>query len=274
MASPAPAARKLLFPPGDDLGPSSRRALRGLAAGALDLLYPPHCASCGQPLPPRTNLILCWSCAERVSWIGTDRCERCGDATGQGSGLAHDCYSCRTYPPRFVTKTCAIVKYADGPIRDLILGLKFGRKLHLARALGELLAQRIQDCDLLRADEPGREFILVPAPIHRSSAMQRGFNQAQELAARAAARLGLKLETRLLKKIRRTPPQATLSHEKRRVNLAGAFACSPRRAARYQRTSVLLIDDVMTTGSTLSECARTLAAAGIKEIHAAVVARG
>lgn len=249
--------------------PRARRVLAGALAAALELLFPPHCASCGSPLPGGSNTALCRGCAERIQWLGSDRCERCGAGVGLGEGVVRECPSCRSYAPAFVHAACTVARYMDGPVRDLILSLKFGAKQHLARPLGEMLAQRIRETALAPPNT-----LLVPAPLTRRALRRRGFNQAEEIAANVARCLSLPLETRLLKKIRHTRPQATLTHEERRTNLRGAFACRPRVAARYKGRHVLLIDDVMTTCGTASECARTLAASGIGEVRAAAIARG
>lgn len=245
------------------------RILADCAEAALDLIFPPHCIACGAVLPPATNKALCLACADKIHWIGADRCRRCGDAVGLGSGVVSECPSCRTYPPVFVQAACAVAHYAEGPLRDLILALKFGRKVHVTPVLGELLAARIKATAL---SEPG--LVVVPAPLTRKASRKRGFNQAEELAQWVGKSLDLALETRLLLKQRATPPQATLTKEKRRVNLKGAFSCQPKIARRYQNARVLLIDDVITTGSTISECARALVQAGIGEVRAAAVARG
>jgi ComF family protein len=154
-------------------------------------------------------------------------------------------------------------------VRQLILAMKFGRKHHLAKPLGELLAQRVRDTELLAP-----RMIVVPAPLTRSALGDRSYNQAEEIALHVARHLALPLETRLLRKVRSTPPQARLTHEQRRKNLKDAFACEPRVAAQYKDRCVLLIDDVITTCSTISECARTLNKAGIGDVRAAAVARG
>lgn len=242
-----------------------------LAAGisaALDLLFPPHCSACDAPLPSEGNKCLCRDCALRVAWIGTERCARCGDRVGLGSGVVADCPACRTYPPAFVKSSCALMKFGDCPARGLIHALKFAGKVHLSKLFGNLLAERVRDTDMLA---PG--LLVVPAPVTRTTLQTRTFNQAEEIAACLARRLNLPLETRLLKKIRHTPPQATLGLEQRRLNLKGAFACDEKRAARFKNATILFVDDVITTGSTISECARTLVAAGIGEVHAAAVAR-
>lgn len=209
------------------------------------------------------------ACALRIRWIGSDRCRRCGDAVGQGLGTVDECASCRTFPPRFVEAASTVASYESGPLRDLVLSLKFGRKTHVAWALGDLLADRIAATNLVQAG-----IVLIPTPLTRSGLRERGFNQAEELARRIGSSLKLRVEPRLLKKIRSTPPQATLGTEKRRENLNGAFACNSRVARRHAGANVLLIDDVITTGSTISECARTLVEAGIGKVRAAAIARG
>ena len=265
-----PAIQDILFPSSHThVGSHQNLFIRELYHAALDLIYPPHCASCGEALPAGANKAICLSCSELSHWIGDNRCQRCGDAVGQGSGVTPECPSCRTYPPHFLHGVCAVARYADGPLRDLILGLKFGSKIHIAKPLGELIAMRVRATHLV---VPGT--VLVPTPLTHSAAARRGFNQAHELALSVSKCLGLPVEHRLLKKIRSTAPQATLSRKKRRMNLKGAFACNMKISARYKDYCVLLIDDVITTGSTISECARTLGEAGIREVRAAAVARG
>ena len=238
---------------------------------ALDLFFPPHCASCGNPLPEWVNKAVCKACADQVRWIGSDRCLRCGDSVGEGMGPVRACVSCGTHPPRFVRASVATLVYEDGPSSDLVKALKFGGKSHMAATLGRLLAARIMQIGLLQ----GRSgVVVVPAPLTRAALFHRGYNQAEELARVVASELRLKLETRLLKKIRATQPQALLTEKKRRENLLGAFACDPRRVRKLNGAPILLIDDVITTGSTISECARTLHDAGFPTIYAASCARG
>jgi ComF family protein len=258
----------LIFPqPPARLSP--RNALKSCASAALDLLFPPHCASCADPLPGNINKTLCRQCAERITWIGEDRCRRCGDGVGFGSGVVDDCTTCRTHPPAYVQQTCSCTRYSAGPVRDLVLSLKFGGKMHVAKLLGIVLAQRIMATKLNAGD-----VVLVPSPLTRSAMRRRLFNQAGEIAHWISKSLGASVEHNMLRKIRSTVPQATLSHEKRRTNLKGAFVCNEKVAARYRGKTVLLIDDVITTGSTISECARMLHEAGITQIRAASFARG
>lgn len=259
-----PDADTLLFAP-----PRKAMASR-LAAWALNVLFPPHCVACHAAVEPPSNTVLCRACAERIQWIGDDRCSRCGDRVGAGSGVVNDCPSCRTHPPAFVERSCALGKFGEGPLRDLVLTLKFGRKLHIARPLARLLAARLRRTGLL-ADAPN--LVLAPVPLTSEHALRAGWNHAEEIANCMAVELNVRVVPGLLKKIRSTAPQATLKRMARRVNLKGAFACESRLAERHKGATVILIDDVITTGSTISECARTLSEAQFSTVRAAAIAR-
>ncbi|MCZ7649015.1 MAG: double zinc ribbon domain-containing protein [Planctomycetota bacterium] len=248
-----------------------RAGLAHAAEAAAALVYPPHCLACGLPLPPMPNRVLCGGCAERIEWVGADRCTRCGDRVGEGRGSVDGCPSCAAHPPVYVTQSATLARYAE-PLRALILGLKFGAGLQAVPLLAALLARRVRDTRLLEGARPLAA--IVPVPLARKDFRARGFNQAEELARDLGRRLSLPVETRMLRKVRATSPQATLDADARRENLRGAFEAAPREAARYMPSAVLLLDDVITTGSTIGECARTLRQAGVAEVRAAAVARG
>lgn len=263
----------MLFTP--EFGWPTRRDWRGMlrefSEAALDLLYPPHCANCNLPLPVRIGSVICAKCAEEMRWIGADRCVRCGNLVGAGSGPVEACVACKQTPPRFVKAAACVVRYENGPARNLVLALKFGRRSHQAKMMGRLMARRIIETGLL---EGLKNPILVPAPLTRIALFSRGFNQAGELAYWIARELNLRLEDRLLVKTRATLPQAQLSQKRRQTNLTGAFACRERALKKCRGADILFVDDVITTGCTISECARTLHAAGMGKIFAAAFARG
>ena len=267
MAEIDPALEAILFTPA--AGPGWRKRYRCYLDAGLDLLFPPHCAVCQAPLPGQINKALCCDCAHEILWITRDYCRRCGDATGAGAGMTESCPSCQTYPPRFVEAACTLARYQEGPLRQLILAWKFGRKQHLARIFGSMLAWRLKATGL---DQAG--LVIVPVPLTPAALKTRGFNQAEELGGWLARELGREIQPRLLRKLRATRPQALLSHAERRENLKDAFFCEPKLAARYKGATVLVLDDVITTTSTVSECARMLTAAGIGLVRAAAVARG
>lgn len=189
-----------------------------------------------------------------------------------GRGIVESCPACERHPPVFVAQSCAVAQY-DDPLRALILGLKFTGSLQAVPLLARLLAQRIRDTQLLDGFAAS-QIALVPVPMHRREFATRGFNQAEEVARLAAKDLGIRLETRLLRKLRPTRPQATLGADARRENLRDAFAASLKKAARYAQGCAILVDDVMTTGTTAGECAKALRGAGVKEVRGAFVARG
>lgn len=273
MAGLDPTIETMLFQP--DFGGRNRgraaRALLKLGSAALDFLYPPHCVSCGKTLPGRIGSVVCAECAQAVRWIGADRCLRCGDSVGIGRGAVDECVSCREHPPRFVKAVSCSARYEAGPVRDIVLGLKFGGRAFAGKMTGRIMARRILQTGLL---DSAAAPLLVPAPLTRRALFHRGYNQAAELARWVGRELNLKIETKLLKKIKSTRPQATLTEKQRRINVQGAFACSERLAKKYRGANVLLIDDVITTGSTISECARVLHDAGLGRIVAASFARG
>jgi ComF family protein len=159
-------------------------------------------------------------------------------------------------------------------LRALVLGLKFGGALQAAPLLGRLLAGRVRATGLLEAIPRGAPAVVVPVPLARREFIRRGFNQAEELGRSVARELGLSMEKRLLRKLRSTGIQARMSAAERRVNLKGAFGYSERYAKRWRGATAILVDDVLTTGATADECARTLLAAGLGEVRVAVVGRG
>ncbi|MBE7465139.1 MAG: ComF family protein [Planctomycetes bacterium] len=263
-----------LLPPRAPEGPWARRTLeqarRGLDAAAA-LLYPPHCMSCGTPLPAGPNRALCLGCAERIEWIGVDRCMRCGDRVGQGRGAVDGCPSCATHPPVYVTATCTLACYEE-PLRSAILALKFSAGLQAVGLYGRLLAERVRETGLDAGKRPLAG--IVPVPLVEADRRRRGFNQSEELALELGAALCVPVRTELLKKVRSTPPQATLNADARRQNLRGAFVADTAVCAKLSGAAVLVLDDVITTGSTVSECARTLRDAGVGEVRAVALARG
>lgn len=147
------------------------------------------------------------------------------------------------------------------PIDRLVVGVKFARRLAWARALGELLAAELpEDC----AD------VVVPVPLHPWRLAGRGFNQAQEIAAPIARHLALPLRPELVRRVRATRPQSSLSAAERRDNPAGAFSV---RARALSGRRVLLVDDVVTTGATAAALATAVVDAGAAEVVVAAVAR-
>jgi ComF family protein len=194
----------------------------------------------------------------------------CGDRLASAQLLMGDgrCVHCRDEEPAF-DRALSFGEY-KGPLRGLIHLLKYEGVTPVAEALGRMLAQTV--CDLL----PGcgeTKVLLVPVPLHQDRRRTRGFNQA-ELIARAVARHSaykLEVSSSLLVRHRETISQVGLSREERIENMRNAFRVPDRQ--RVEGRAVILVDDVMTTGTTLSECARILKSAGAERVWAATVAR-
>lgn len=225
------------------------KLLRGLAG----LLYPSFCAVCDAASP---GTVLCSFCEEKLERVMGETCRRCGaDRGGRG------CVECRG--KSFVFARAVAVGSYVGTLRGLLLKYKLGGHGYLADDLGRRLAQRVLD-EVVPVD------VVTAVPMRRWTRLRRGYNPAEELAAAVASKLR-RSYVRALKKIRTTEPQAKLPLAKRASNPAGAYAV--RKPAVVRSRSVLLVDDVLTTGATANECARVLLEAGAREVNLAVVGR-
>jgi ComF family protein len=194
----------------------------------------------------------------------------CGDRLPSAQLLVGDgrCHGCRDFEPEFA-RAISFGEY-DGGLRGLIHLLKYESVLPVASVLGGMMAGTIQE--LLPSCGESRPLV-VPVPLHKSKRSDRGFNQA-ELIARAAVQPlpeRLELATDVLVRQRATISQVGLTREQRIENMRDAFRARDRQ--RVRGAAVILVDDVMTTGTTLSECARVLKQAGAEQVFAATVAR-
>ncbi len=199
---------------------------------------------------------LCGGCAAELPFISA-ACERCAIPLPQ-TGV---CGQCQQSPPSFDAAR-ALFHYRE-PLDQLIKGLKFSGKLHNARLLGTLMAEQW----LPTAD--ARPDAIVPVPLHPARLRQRGFNQALELARPLARALQVPLLPQLCQRLRDTAPQLGQDARARRRNLKGAFAVS----ALANIKSVVVVDDVMTTGSTAELLAKALKRAGVERVELWVCAR-
>lgn len=214
-----------------------------------DLCYPRRCVLCQGPASGRD---LCTACAAELPW-NEPACPRC--AHPLPPGVVGLCGHCQRQPPPF-ERALAAFRYAY-PIDRLLQGLKFHQQLHLAPLLGDLLAERLE----ARAD-PLPE-CLIPVPLHRRRLRTRGYNQALELARPLARRLGLALAPGVVQRLRATRVQSELKARERRANLRGAFRLQGPLAARH----VAIVDDVVSTASTVGELARVLKRAGVERVE-------
>jgi ComF family protein len=219
------------------------------------LLCPPTCVLCGAAAE---RMDLCAGC-ERDLPRPHRVCPRCAlPVPGAGES---ECGRCQRHAPPFSRALCAF-DYAF-PVDRMLQALKFRGALVNGRVLGELLAAHVA----LRA--PVLPAVIVPMPLHRGRLGERGFNQAYEIARPLARRFGLPLETRRVERVRATLEQTGLDARGRRANLRGAFVA----AGGAWPAHVAVVDDVMTTGSTAAELARSLRRAGVRRVEVWCVAR-
>ncbi len=212
---------------------------------------------------------ICSICGERLVSPFAFSAEGCSPEPGASAGDGR-CGLCRRLEPPYV-KATAYGSYDSG-LRELIHLLKYNQVRPAANVLGRMLAEAIEDLQPLLA---GSEVLVVPVPLHTRKLRQRGFNQS-ELIARAALKLkpavpGFQLNAAVLERRRETKSQIGLSRHQRRENIRGAFVVAkPDEVAGRE---ILVVDDVFTTGTTVSECARVLRRAGASKVYVATVAR-
>ena len=225
-------------------------ALRTAARWALDFALPPRCAGCGIIVAEVHSF--CPDCWRQIEFLGESGCSTCGlplQATEAAS-----CAVCLAKPPR-IARTRAAVAY-DDLSRGLAIRLKYGRKVAIARTMARYMAPLV--------GAPG-DALLVPVPLHRTRLWSRGFNQSALIAREMSRRLGIVADPFAIRRIKRTPPLKGMSPQQRRTAVAGAFKVSDRRSVEGR--TIILIDDVLTTGSTAESAARTLKRAGAARIE-------
>lgn len=240
--------------------------LRGSLEALGTLLYPPHCLGCGSSLADgRRYSYLCETCREEVPRVESPSCEICSHPLHGAIDETFACVNCRGRKFHF---RFAVARFRSrGVVRDLIHRFKYRGQYFIRHPLSEWLMEALEDPRLA-----GWEYdLLAPVPLHPARRRERGFNQSRVLAEGVSLRSGHPVED-LLRRLRRTETQTHFDRASRMENLRNAFKV--RNIDRVQGKRVLLIDDVLTTGSTLDECARVLRRAGAREVRAAVVARG
>jgi len=221
-------------------------------------LYPPTCLLCGDP--GTRNMDLCLPC---LSALPRNRpaCPRCGLGLPSSSPQGRPCGRCLSHPPAF-TAALAPFRYEE-PIRHLIHALKFRDRVASARLLGELLAD---EWDPENGEKPQ---CLIPVPLHPGRYRMRGYNQSLEIARVVSRRLDIPLRLHGCERIRPTPPQSELAATVRRRNVRGAF----RVVEPVNSKHVAILDDIVTTGATVSELAKALRKAGVERVDVWAVAR-
>ncbi len=234
-----------------------------LPGAFIDFFFPPRCPLCGKSREADADGP-CPQCLALLPPMGRPRCPRCGLSFASSAGEDHLCSVCLSQERHF-SLARAVTPY-KGLITEAIARFKYRGATGLGRPLGALLA---------RYDDP--EFplhpfhLILPVPLHPQRLRRRGFNQSLLLARRVGRAHGIPVNFASLLRIRPTLPQVELSGPRREKNIRGAFAVPDPGAVRGRR--LLLIDDVFTTGATVSECARVLLGAGADRVDVLTLAR-
>jgi ComF family protein len=239
------------------------RTAEKVYCGLFQLVFPDDCRVCGEPLRDVSRIPVCRACLrEPAPLIAEHFCVDCRTPFLNRSPLDENgrCALCRLGLASFDS----VYTYGsyEGALRKLIHLFKYSGVRPLARPFGDFLSRslpREQQFD-----------VVVPMPLHWRKRWQRGFNQAELLAREIARRWGVPVR-KVVRRVKATAPQAGLTNAKRRANVSGAF--SVRRGLRLDGLRVLLVDDVLTTGTTASACARVLKRAGAKHVAVIVLAR-
>jgi ComF family protein len=218
----------------------------------LRWLYPEHCVVCDDILPDGGGF--CPECVQKMEFIEKPVCVKCGKAVNNESTQEKGvCASCLSKTAK-ISKNSAVFVY-EGEARDAIRRFKFDGRADYAPAFAALLAKEPADA----------ERVVVAVPMHKKKLRKRGYNQAELLARHVAKFSNIPFVARALIRAKNTPPQYGLNYEQRLANVSGAFSVKDNNAISGK--SVLLIDDIYTTGATLEACADALLNAGAKDVR-------
>ena len=216
----------------------------------LKFIFPGNCVLCGAAC--ENSYDLCTKCIKDLP-RHAHACERCGELLVANQKI---CGSCLKNPPPFAS-TFALFHYQK-PVDHLITSLKFGHNLIYAKILGELLTQFLQQ----KYFEKSKPEIIIPVPLHKNRLCERGFNQALEIARPISKHLNIPINQFYCERIKNTEAQSELSFNERGKNIKNAFAITQSKKYKH----IAIIDDVMTTGNTVTELSKILRATGVEKI--------
>ena len=231
--------------------------LAGLIKGGADILFPRRCAACGKKLLGEFERSICSDCRSDISFLHHPLCRICGMELAGDKERKHICGGCLGYPPPFAMAR-SVVRYSR-PVRKLLHRLKYSADTSVMPGIAELTSRfdmtPFDQCDCI-----------IPVPLHLKRLRRRGLNQSVLLAKNIFPReVQAILQADFLIRTKNTAPQTTLNGVKRRKNLTGAFVVAEK--ANIEQKTICLVDDVFTTGTTVSECSRVLCRKGAREVR-------
>jgi ComF family protein len=238
--------------------------LKPFGLAVLNTLLPPNCLACDAPVDADGQF--CLPCFRQANFVSAPFCTQCGVPLpyAAAANAAGKCGTCEADPPAFTTARAAL-RY-DELTKKLILPFKYADRVEAGRGLAVLMSR--PGAELLAAAD-----LLVPVPLHKSRLRHRRYNQSVLLAAALSRTAKIPLSRDALIRLKPTLPLAGMGLEARRAELADCIAIRPSRAPLLPGKNLLLIDDVMTSGTTANACAMVLLAAGAAEVNILTAAR-
>lgn len=231
----------------------------------LDLVYPRVCYSCNKSIRDENEKYICFKCRNKIDIKNKNRCVRCGTFIGPyAANSKSGCVMCSKVKLYF-DAVHSITSY-EGVMRELIHRYKYDYNECLAKPLGKILVQGLKHINVLNEMD-----FVIPVPLYWRRKVKRGFNQSELLAKIVAKHLSLKYSKRILIRNKNTETQTHLSRDERVVNVKNAFVVN--KPSLISGKSIILVDDVMTTGVTASECAHALKGNGAALVHVIALTR-
>jgi len=221
----------------------------------LDLVFPKNCVGCD-----KEGSWLCEECEKGIVLAKKPICAMCGRITNNGEFCSRCCSK------TFLNGVIITAYYKDGPIKELIHNFKYEGVFEIGDVLSEYVIKKLEGANI------GNNILLVPVPLHKQRFRKRGYNQSQIIAKKISKYLNYEI-TENLKRIKNNPAQITLSKKERIDNVKDIFSWSGSVSSNLKNKTIILIDDVYTTGSTLNECAKVLKKLGFRRVWGLVVAR-
>ena len=235
----------------------------------LDLIYPRWCKICDIRLSQGSIVCFCKSCWDEIKFINPPYCKKCGIpyplAQNSDSFVCGNCINNKSY----ISKIRAIGIY-DGVLRKAIHEFKYKGKSKLGFHLANLMIKKIKENQEIIEFLKDVSFI-IPVPLHRSKLKEREYNQSEILANLISKEIDIPVENNIIKRIKVTRPQSELKEEERQKNVKGVFEV--KRNEKIEGKILLLIDDIVTTGATVEECAKVLIKSGANEIRVLSLSR-